>query len=147
VPFIKEQLLSDQLKVRLMKRSKYILLPALILVLTSLACNALLPSSEPTSVPAPVQTEVLIPTQTTEPVATQPPANLPETDAEVPRVPADQAKDAFDRGDAVIVDVRGADAYARSHITGALEVSLSAIQTDPTNLPLDKSKWIITYCT
>jgi len=45
------------------------------------------------------------------------------------------------------VDVRGADAYAREHIVGALEVSLSAIQTDPTNLPLDKNKWIITYCT
>jgi rhodanese-related sulfurtransferase len=43
--------------------------------------------------------------------------------------------------------VRGAEAYARSHIAGALEVSLSAIQTDPANLPLDKNKWIITYCT
>jgi rhodanese-like protein len=147
VPFMKEQLLSDQLKVRLMKRSKYILLATLMLLLTSLACNALLPQSEPTSVPTPVQTEILIPTQTTESASTQPPANLPETDAEVPRVPADQAKDAFNRGDAVIVDVRGADAYARSHISGALEVSLSVIQTDPANLPLDKNKWIITYCT
>lgn len=130
-----------------MKRIKYILLSTLILLLASLACNALLPQSEPTSVPTPVQTQILIPTQMTEPVATQPPANLPETDAEVSRVPADQAKAAFDSGDAVIVDVRGADAYARSHITGALEVSLSAIQTDPANLPLDKNKWIITYCT
>ena len=130
-----------------MKRTKDILFATFILILTSLACNALLPQTEPTSVPTPVQTQTLIPTQITEPVSTQPPANLPETDAEVPRVPADQAKAAFDSGDAVIVDVRGADAYARSHITGALEVSLSAIQTDPANLPLDKNKWIITYCT
>jgi 3-mercaptopyruvate sulfurtransferase SseA len=130
-----------------MKRTKDILFATFILILASLACNALLPQTEPTSIPTPVQTQILIPTQITEPVSTQPPANLPETDAEVSRVPANQAKAAFESGDAVIVDVRGADAYARSHITGALEVSLSAIQTDPANLPLDKNKWIITYCT
>jgi len=130
-----------------MKRINYILLATLILFLTSLACNALLPQTEPTSAPTTIETQILVPTPTTEPVATQPEANLPQTDAEVPRVPADQAKAALDGGDAVIVDVRGADAYARSHITGALEVSLSAIQTDPANLPLDKNKWIITYCT
>jgi hypothetical protein len=130
-----------------MKRIRYVLLASLILLLASLACNALLPQSEPTSVPTAVQTQIPVPTQITEPIATQPEANLPQTDAEVPRVPVDQAKAAVDRGDAVIVDVRGADAYARSHVTGALEVSLSAIQTDPANLPLDKNKWIITYCT
>ena len=130
-----------------MKRINYILLATLILFLTSLACNALLPQTEPTSAPTTIETQILVPTPTTEPVATQPEANLPQTDAEVPRVPVDQAKAAFDSGDAVIVDVRGAEAYARSHVTGALEVSLSAIQTDPANLPLDKSKWIITYCT
>jgi 3-mercaptopyruvate sulfurtransferase SseA len=130
-----------------MKSTIYILLATFTLVLISLACNALLPQTEPTSVPTPVQTQIIIPTQITESVSTQPPANLPQTDAEVSRVPADQAKAALDSGDAVIVDVRGADAYARSHIKGALEVSLSAIQTDPANLPLDKNKWIITYCT
>ena len=130
-----------------MKRIKYLLLATLILLLTLLACNALLPQTESTSAPTAVQTQIIIPTQVTEPVSTQPEANLPQTDAEVPRVPADHAKAAFDSGDAVIVDVRGAEAYARSHITGALEVSLSAIQTDPANLPLDKNKWIITYCT
>lgn len=131
-----------------MKRTKDILLATFILLLTSLACNALMPqTTEPTSVPTPEQTQITVPTQVTEPVPTQPQANLPETDAEVPRVPVDQAKAALDSGDAIIVDVRGADAYARSHIAGALEVSLSAIQTDPVNLPLDKSKWIITYCT
>ncbi|HEX9388031.1 MAG TPA: rhodanese-like domain-containing protein [Anaerolineales bacterium] len=130
-----------------MKRKQYVLLAILILLLSSLACNALLPQTEPTSVPTLVPTQALIPTQITEPVSTQPQANLPETDAEVPRVSVDQAKAALDSGDAVIVDVRGAEAYARSHIAGALEVSLSAIQTDLANLPLDKNKWIITYCT
>jgi hypothetical protein len=132
-----------------MKRTKHILAATFILLLTSLACNAFVqqfrPSSEETTIP----TQIVVPTQFTEPVSTQPPPdlNLPQTDAEVPRVPVDQAKAAFDRGDAIIVDVRGADAYARGHIAGALEVSLSAIQTDPANLPLDKNKWIITYCT
>lgn len=130
-----------------MKRTKPVLLAISILLLASLACNALLPQTGPTAVPTLEPTQTLVPTQIAEPVSTQPPANLPQTDAEVPRVPPDQAKAVFDRGDAIILDVRGADAYARSHITGALEVSLSAIQTDPANLNLDKNKWIITYCT
>jgi 3-mercaptopyruvate sulfurtransferase SseA len=130
-----------------MKRTKHILFATFALLLISLACNALLPQAEPTLAPTLIPTQIIIPTQVTEPVSTQPPANLPETDAEVPRVPVEQAKAAFDAGQAVIVDVRGADAYARSHIAGALEVSLSAIQSDPTNLPLDKNQWIITYCT
>ena len=129
-----------------MKTTKLILLAGFVLVLTSLACNALLPQANPTSTPAPT----IIPSQSTETVITQPPptlANLPQTDAQVSRVPPDQAKAAFDRGDALIVDVRGPDAYAQKHITGALEISLGVIETDPTNLPLDKNKWIITYCT
>ncbi len=130
-----------------MKRTRPFLFAIFILLVTSLACNALLPQVESTLVPTLAATPILVPTQITEPVSTQPQANLPETDAEVPRVPVDQAKAAFDSGDAIIVDVRGAEAYARSHIAGALEVSLSAIQTDLANLPLDKNKWIITYCT
>ena len=130
-----------------MKRTRPFLLAIFLLLLTSLACNALLPQVESTPVPTLAATQILAPTQVTEPVSTQPQANLPETDAQVSRVPVDQAKAAFDGGQAVIVDVRGAEAYARSHIAGALEVSLSAIQTDPANLPLDKNKWIITYCT
>jgi len=128
------------------------LLVTFLLLLSSLACNALFQQYLAPPDQTPVPTQILVPTQITEPVftqpaSTQPPANLPENDAQVPRVPVDQAKAAFDSGEAVIVDVRGADSYARSHIAGALEVSLGAIQTDPANLPLDKNKWIITYCT
>ncbi len=130
-----------------MKRTTPVLLAIFLLLVASLACNAMLPQSGTTSAPTLAPTESLSPTKITEPVYTQSPADLPENDAQVPRVPVDQAKAAFERGDAIIVDVRGADAYAREHIAGALEVSLSAIQTDPTNLPLDKNKWIITYCT
>jgi len=137
-----------------MNSTKPILLATFFLLLTSLACNALFQQNLPPRDQTPLPTQIVIPSRITEPVSTQPAAtppptsaNLPANDAEVPRVSVDQAKAAFDRGDAVIVDVRGAEAYARSHIAGALEVSLSAIQTDPANLPLDKNKWIITYCT
>ena len=133
-----------------MRRTKPILLAAFILILASLACNAVLPQTEPTSVPTRVPTLTLVATEMTEPIATQPPVtpvNLPQTDAEVSRVPPDQAKAAFDRGDAIIVDVRGPDAYAQKHVTGALEISLGVIESDPANVPLDKNKWIITYCT
>jgi 3-mercaptopyruvate sulfurtransferase SseA len=134
-----------------MNRTKSILLATFLLIF-SLACNALFQQNLPPGDQTPFPTQIAIPTQITEPASTgpastQPPADLPENDAEVPRVSVDQARAAFERGDAIIVDVRGADAYAREHIVGALEVSLSAIQTDPTNLPLDKNKWIITYCT
>ncbi|HEX9332432.1 MAG TPA: rhodanese-like domain-containing protein, partial [Anaerolineales bacterium] len=116
-------------------------------------CNALLPqTTEPTFAQTQLPTQILIPTQITEPVSTeavptQPQPSLPQTDAEVPRVPVDQAKAAFDSGKAVIVDVRGPGPYGVSHIAGALEISLSEIQDHPTDLKLDKDQWIITYCT
>jgi hypothetical protein len=133
-----------------MKRPGYILFAAFVLLFASLACNAVLPQMQTTSVPTLLPIATLVPSQIPEAVSTQPPAtseNLPQTDAEVPRVHPNQAKLAFDRGDAIIVDVRGPEAYAERHITGALEISLTVIETDPTSLNLDKNKWIITYCT
>ena len=118
-----------------------------ILVSTMLACNFVAPTEEPQSTATAISLPTAVPTQTIELTSTEPPLNLPQTDAEVSRVPVDQAKAAFDSGDAIILDVRGADAYARGHIAGALEVSLSAISNNPTSLNLDKNKWIITYCT
>lgn len=111
------------------------------------ASNSIASTDEPEPAATVIVEPTSAPTQTTVSVPTQPQANLPQTDAEVPRVSVDQAKAAFDRGEAVILDVRGADSYARSHIVGALDISLSEIQTNPTDLNLDKNKWIITYCT
>jgi rhodanese-related sulfurtransferase len=45
------------------------------------------------------------------------------------------------------VDVRSAQSYAAQHIQGALSIPLDAIEQDPTSVPIDKDKWIITYCT
>ena len=115
----------------------------LIVLVIVLACNFAAPTEVtlPTLPPATVPVTVIVES----PVVPQ--DNLPRDDASVHRVTIDQAKAAFDSGDAIIVDVRGANAYALSHVAGSLEVSLSIIQSDPGNLPLDKNKWIITYCT
>ena len=73
--------------------------------------------------------------------------NLPASEAEVPRVSVEEAQAAVARGEAIIVDVRGADYYAASHVAGALSLPLTRIEEDPANVSLDKTKWIITYCT
>jgi 3-mercaptopyruvate sulfurtransferase SseA len=79
--------------------------------------------------------------------STQPSSDLPQTEAEVPRVMAEEAKAAFDAGEAIIVDVRSADAYETSHIDGAISIPLGQFETNPTSLNLEKDQWIITYCT
>lgn len=114
-----------------------------ILVLTMLACNY----AAPQATPAPTSTPLLIPTTIIEPSAVPTRNDLPRDEAAVPRVPVDQAKAALDGGAAIIVDVRGAEAYAAQHIAGAISIPLSEIETNPTGLNLKKNQWIITYCT
>ena len=104
----------------------------------TLACNALLP----------LPTEESPPTQITEPVFTQPQDNIPQTEAEVPRVTVEEAKVALDSGAAVIVDVRTSQtAYEASHIAGALFIPLDEFENNIASLDLPKDEWIITYCT
>lgn len=63
----------------------------------------------------------------------------------VPRIKPEEAKKLVDEGKAVLVDVRGPDAYKSNHIKGALEVQLTRIEAgDYGNLP--KNKRIIAYC-
>jgi len=64
---------------------------------------------------------------------------------EILRVSRETAKAAFDTGRAVFVDVRGSTSYSEGHIPGALlmnEEDISGFIGD-----LDRSTWIITYCT
>ena len=72
---------------------------------------------------------------------------MPLTEASVPRVIAEEAKLAFDNGEAIIVDVRSAESYAEVHIAGAISIPLGEFENNITNIPLDKDQWIITYCT
>lgn len=63
----------------------------------------------------------------------------------MPRISVQDAKAAFDKGEAVIIDVRGPDAYNNSHIKGALDHGLGRLeQGDFKDLPKDKR--IIAYC-
>jgi len=121
----------------MLKRKTNILLVVTILAFAIQACNALSPTSEPE----------LAPTQIGEPVFTPSQADLPESEAALPRVSVEEAKAALDSGAALIVDVRSAGAYQASHIPGAINIQLEEFETTPTDLKLDKEQWIITYCT
>ena len=68
-----------------------------------------------------------------------------ETYPEIPRVSLEESKAALDEGAAVFLDVRNADMYAASHVPGALNIPLAELQSRLGEL--DKSGWIITYCT
>lgn len=104
-------------------------------MLALVGCNAsLLPSASNT-----VPTQVVIPTLSSS-------NGSPQTEAEVPRVSVEDAKAAFDNGTAIFMDVRSKDAYAVSHVPGAINVQLVDIESNTMGLNLDKNQWIITYC-
>lgn len=122
-----------------MTKIKNTLLVISTLFLVTLACNTVFPQTEPTSAPTqPVISTLELP---------QGQVNLPQTEAEVPRVNVEDAKLAFENGEAIIVDVRSAQAYADGHITGAISIPLDEFENNIANVALDKDQWIITYCT
>jgi hypothetical protein len=124
------------------KRNKYLLLPLFLLLLGSLACNASLPVSEPTALPTATRQPIV-----TLPVEGQSTSSVPLSEATVPRIPVDEARAAFDAGEAIIVDVRSVEAYEDQHAEGAINIPLGYFETDIANVPLEKDQWIITYCT
>jgi 3-mercaptopyruvate sulfurtransferase SseA len=74
----------------------------------------------------------------------------PAVNAEIPypqvaRVSLADAKAAYDSQSAVFVDTRSADAFVESHVPGA--VSMPSDQVETLAAGLDKTAWIITYCT
>ena len=94
-----------------------IVLALSILMLAVLACSALVPGAEP------------------------------KTEDDVPRVVLEEALVALHGGAAIFVDVRSADAFASSHIAGAINFPVNEIEANPAIVTLDKDQWIITYCT
>jgi len=120
-----------------MPKTKIIVLT--LLVSATLACNALIP----TVAAEPTPTMVVI----VEPAFPPPQPDVPLTEAGIPRVSVEEARAALESGAAIIVDVRSADAYAVSHIAGAVNIPLGEIETNPTGLNLDTEQWIVTYCT
>ena len=117
-----------------MSKSKTIL-AIFVLLITTLACNALAPTAEP------------IPTTIIEPVFTPAAGKIPLTEAEVPRVTLEEARVAIESGAAIVVDVRSKPAYDASHIASAIYIPLADIENNSAGLGLDKEQWIITYCT
>ncbi len=106
-----------------------------ILVLAALACNAALPqAAEPTIIPTQQQ-------------AQNQSGGIPQTEADVPRISVEEAKAAFDSGQAIIVDVRSADSYSAGHAVGSISIPLDNFENNIGNLSLKKEQWIITYCT
>lgn len=79
----------------------------------------------------------------------QPPAA--DTSATAPtiesarRIGLDDAVMLLDRGEAVLVDVRGPGPYAAQHARGAIEIPESEIVNRIADVPM--GKMIITYCT
>ena len=142
-----------------MNRPSLNLLLTLIAVLILSACGRRATPIPPTpdfsqnQRPEPKQTSTSIleltstPTQAVGPVLTEPAVQLPLTEADVPRVSVQDAQAALDRGEAIIVDVRGDDAYRISHVAGAISIELGEFETNPAGIELDKNQWIITYCT
>ena len=77
--------------------------------------------------------------------ATAIPSPPQNTEDKIPRVKVDEAKKMIAEGKAIIIDVRGADAYKTSHIKGALDVPLIKLDTGEIK-DLPKDKLIIAYC-
>ena len=64
---------------------------------------------------------------------------------QIPRINVQDAKAAYDIGNAVFVDVRDPESYAQNHIKGALSIPLQDL---PKRIEeLDQNVWIIPYCT
>lgn len=65
--------------------------------------------------------------------------------AEAPRVTAAEVKRLVEKGEALIVDVRGKDSYDQEHAEGAISIPVSEIEARLKELP--KNKLIAAYCT
>ena len=88
---------------------------------------------------------ILLATQNTSAVPTPVTSHEEETYPEILRVSLDDTKAALEAGTSVIVDVRSAEAYQGGHIEGAINIPLGELDTRLGEL--DKTQWIITYCT
>lgn len=79
------------------------------------------------------------------PPTTTPAADIPFPD--VPRVALAEAKEEFDGGEAIFVDVRERGDFETSHIPGALSIPLGESEMEGGYQELPSQAQIITYCT
>jgi hypothetical protein len=71
-----------------------------------------------------------------------PPSNVP--DDGVRRITLAELRDALDKGTAIVVDTRAADAYKQSHIKGSINIPVDQVANRINELPRDKT--IVAYC-
>jgi 3-mercaptopyruvate sulfurtransferase SseA len=95
-----------------------------LILLAALAFVLLRPSAEPPSTEEVLQ------------------ASSPES---ILRVNLPEAKQAYESGSAVFVDVRDESSFKNEHIPGALSIPLNDLPAREGEL--DPNAWIITYCT
>jgi hypothetical protein len=76
-------------------------------------------------------------------VPTPPSGHVAPSDG-VKRVTTIETRDAVEKGEAIIVDVRGDAAYKQSHIKGSISVPGDQVEARLAQLPRDKM--IVTYC-
>lgn len=76
-------------------------------------------------------------------VATTQPTTTTPGDS-VPRITTVELKNAMDKGEAVVIDVRSPSAYEQGHIKGSLSIPTADLLAKVDQLPRDKK--IITYC-
>jgi predicted sulfurtransferase len=62
-----------------------------------------------------------------------------------PRITAEEVKRLAEKGEVVLIDTRGKDAYDAEHAQGALSVPLTELESRLADLP--KDKLIAAYCT
>lgn len=67
------------------------------------------------------------------------------SDQDVPRISLKNAKEMWDTGDAVFIDVRSSSAYQSAHIPGALSIEINDIER--ATAAFDRERLTITYCT
>ncbi|HET8644647.1 MAG TPA: rhodanese-like domain-containing protein [Vicinamibacteria bacterium] len=65
--------------------------------------------------------------------------------ADIDRIEAQEAKRLVEKGEAVVIDVRGRTAWDTGHVAGALHIPLEELQARLAQLP--KDKLIVAYCT
>ena len=66
------------------------------------------------------------------------------SDDEAKRISLEDAKKAFDAGEAVFVDARSVNSYVNEHIKGSVNIPLAEFEKRYKELPEDKT--IIVYC-
>ena len=110
-------------------------------MLVGLIVGAIVLNEKRSAAPATVQTgDISVPVVT---VGPQPTSEIPYPN--VPRITLKETQELLAKGQAVLVDVRGSDAYDQEHAAGAILFTASDIATRSSELPRDKQ--LILYCT